>query len=105
MKKIFLGVLIGMMLMIPVQVFAQDVVDVIGKKVDGVFNFTLNDTKTNKTLIDVEGTSYISIRDVAELLGYDIFFDKTDNEVTLSSKSYTPPTQKNEIHWKTIEAP
>lgn len=87
MKKYIIGAIIGIMLSTTYSVSAE-VIDMIGKKVDGSFPFKINGKRATQDVIVIEGTSYVPVRAAADLFGYDIDFDIANKEVNMQSKKY-----------------
>lgn len=85
MRKIILGVLIGLGLSIGVTTYAADIVSLIGKKVDGSFPLYINDVRADKDVLVIDGTSYLPVRSAAALFGYDVSFN-ADLMVMLTKK-------------------
>lgn len=85
MKKYIIGAIIVIMLSTSYSVSAE-VINMIGKKVDGSYPFKINGKQANKDVIVIQGTSYIPVRAAAELFGYDI--DLINNEVHMQSKKF-----------------
>lgn len=87
MKKYIMGAIIGMMLSMSYSVSAE-VIDMIGKKVDGSYPFKINGKRAAQDVVVIEGASYIPVRAAADLFGYDIDFDKVNKEVHMQSKKF-----------------
>lgn len=76
LKKIVFGILIGFVLSFSVSVHAE-VVNMIGKVVDGTIDLTVNGSKLNTQAIVIEGVSYAPIRVVGDALGMQVNYDAT----------------------------
>lgn len=86
MKRFFMGVLIGLLLSAPVHSIANDVISMIGKKVDGEINVNLDGEYLSKKAITIEGTSYLPLRVAAETLGFDVYYNAEKREVELTTQ-------------------
>jgi hypothetical protein len=86
MKKIILGMLIGIGLSLGVTAYADDIVSLIGKKVDGSFPLIINNVRADKDVLVIDGTSYLPVRSAAALFGYDVSFN-ADLMVILTKKN------------------
>src|ERR1700730_15033832 len=75
MKKIVLGMLIGIGLSLGVTAYADDIVSLIGKKVDGSFPLIINNVRADKDVLVIDSTSYLPVRSAAALFGYDVSFN------------------------------
>lgn len=87
MRKYFVGILIGASLMFSVQSFAA-----IGDKVEAVFaefNLVINGQARvmQESPLVVNGTSYIPLRSVSNLLGYDVTYKSDSRTIELSNGS------------------
>lgn len=87
MKKYVIGAIIGIMLSTSYSVSAE-VINMIGKKVDGSYPFKINGKRATQDVIVIEGASYVPVRAAADLFGYDIDFDKVNKEVHMQSKKF-----------------
>jgi predicted RNase H-like nuclease (RuvC/YqgF family) len=94
MKKMFVGILIGAFLTLSTTALASGVSDLIGKKVDGVKNVSLNGDSIGQAVI-IQGKSYLPVRDLADGYGSKIEIQK-GGDILL-----TTPTDTN----KTPEEP
>ncbi|WP_338841992.1 hypothetical protein [Paenibacillus glucanolyticus] len=83
MKKVFVGILIGLLLTVSTTALASGVNNLIGKKVDGVKNVTLNGETIGQAVI-IQGKSYLPVREVANGYGSAIELEKS-GEISLSS--------------------
>lgn len=83
MKKIFFGVLIGIVLMIPLQALASGFF--VGKKY-GTYSIKLEGIDSNKSAIIIKDDLYVSINDIGKLFGYYILINENDKEINLRSK-------------------
>jgi hypothetical protein len=86
MKKIVLGMLIGIGLSLGFTAYADDIVSLIGKKVDGSFPLLINNIRADKDVLVIDGTSYLPVRSAAALFGYDVSFN-ADLMVILTKKN------------------
>jgi hypothetical protein len=86
MKRIFLGILIGFGLSLGVTAYADDIVSLIGKKVDGSFPLIINNVRADKDVLVIDSTSYLPVRSAATLFGYDVSFN-ADLMVILTKKT------------------
>lgn len=85
MKKYFIGGLIGFALAFTVTVHAE-VVNMIGKVIDGELNVTVNGNKLDSQAITIEGTSYLPVRAIGTALGLKISYDPSSG-VSLNQPS------------------
>lgn len=85
-KKIIVGLLIGISLSLGLTTYANDIVSLIGKKVEGSFPLIINNARADKDVLVIDGTSYIPVRSAAALFGYDVTFN-SDLMVVLNKKS------------------
>jgi hypothetical protein len=88
MKKIIAGILIGISLSLGFTAYADDIVSLIGKKVDGSFPLIINNLRADKDVLVINGTSYLPVRSAAALFGYDVSFN-ADLMVVLNKKVET----------------
>jgi hypothetical protein len=86
MKKIVLGMLIGIGLSLGFTAYADDIVSLIGKKVEGSFPLLINNIRADKDVLVIDGTSYLPVRSAAALFGYDVSFN-ADLMVILTKKN------------------
>lgn len=84
MKKLLIGIALGLMLSIPVGAGAE-VVSMVNKVIDGEFVVKLNGKNLDTKSIVIEGTSYLPVRDLAERLNINVKFDAT-NGIELTQK-------------------
>jgi len=87
MKKMFVGILIGAFLTLSTTALASGVSDLIGKKVDGVKNVSLNGDSIGQAVI-IQGKSYLPVRDLAEGYGSKIEIQK-GGDILLSTPTVT----------------
>jgi hypothetical protein len=83
MKKILFGIIIGIAISVPTTIFANDVVSVIGKKIDKEVNVLFLGKKLEKKAPLVDGTTYVPIREIAERLSFAVEF--INGEVIIKS--------------------
>jgi hypothetical protein len=86
MKKLIMGILIGIGLSLGITAYADDIVSLIGKKVEGSFPLIINNSRADKDVLVIDGTSYIPVRSAAILFGYEVTFN-ADLMVVLNKKS------------------
>jgi hypothetical protein len=98
MKKLMLGILIGIMLSIPVTIFGEQVVSVIGKTIEGQYPIYVNGQKVEKDAIVVEGTSYLPVRLIGEIFGQDVSF--IDSQVILKERKDALKINKEIEKWQ-----
>jgi hypothetical protein len=75
MKKYFIGILIGAILTISTTAFADDIKNLIGKKVDGQQTVTLDGKSIGKAVI-IQGKSYVPVREITNGFGGNIELKK-----------------------------
>jgi hypothetical protein len=93
MKKILLGVIIGMLVSLPIYVFA-DVTSMIGKKVETEVPVKLDGKYLDAKAIAIQGTSYLPVRSLSEAIGYNVQYDGEKREIIVSSPiEPTNPTE------------
>lgn len=110
MKKLIIGLVLGMMIGISAVSFAA-VEDLVGTEVKAVFaqfNLKINgaDKKLETAPLVYNGTSYLPVRDVANLVGYDVTYKADSRTIemnyrpapsTVSSATYAPePPVRND---------
>ena len=88
MKKFVAGLIVGIVMATAVGGYAMT--QVTGEYVN--FNFLINGEPKapDKTPISVNGSSYLPLRSLATLLGYDVDYIETSNTIVLN-KVQTPP--------------
>lgn len=84
MKKFMTGLIAGMLLMVSMTTFAEEIESYIGKVIEGQFLVIVDGQKVDKPGLVIEGTTYLPVRATAELFGYDIAF--IDSQVILNKK-------------------
>lgn len=84
MKKFMTGLIAGMLLMVSMTTFAEEIESYIGKVIEGQFPVIVDGQKVDKPGLVIEGTTYLPVRATAELFGYDIAF--IDSQVILNKK-------------------
>lgn len=94
MKKLFLGIVIGFMLAIPTSLYAEEIKSYIGATIEGQFPVYLNGGQVEKPGLVIEGTTYLPVRTLGDLLGFDVSF--IDSEVLLTSQEPEPTMQTME---------
>lgn len=87
MRKYLIGGIVGFILAFAGTAHAE-VVDMIGKVVDGVFNVKVGDKTLGTPAIVIEGTSYLPVSAFGEATGYDVSFD-ANLGITLTPKKVT----------------
>lgn len=87
MKKMFVGIFIGAFLTLSTTALASGVSDLIGKKVDGVKNVSLNGESIGQAVI-IQGKSYLPVRDLADGYGSKIDIQK-GGDILLSTPTVT----------------
>lgn len=90
MKKYIIGGLVGFMLSLGVGAHAE-VINMIGKVVDGAFPVKVNGKTLANSAIVIEGTSYLPVREFGDSLGMDVKFDSTMG-IELTQTATTVPT-------------
>jgi hypothetical protein len=85
MKKMMVGLIIGIGLTLGASAYADEIASLIGKKVDGSFPLIINDKRADKDVLVIDGTSYMPVRSAATLFGYDVSFN-ADLMVILTKK-------------------
>lgn len=72
MKKIFFGLIIGLVIGASSSVFADGI---IGKKIQNTYDVIVNGKKLDEKAIVVDGTSYLPVRKIGEVTGFSVKFD------------------------------
>jgi hypothetical protein len=88
MKKMMIGLILGIGLTLGISVYADEIVSLVGKKVDGSFPLIINNIRADKDVLVIDGTSYIPVRSASTLFGYDVSFN-ADLMVVLTKKAET----------------
>jgi hypothetical protein len=96
MRKYIIGMFIGVALTISTSVFAEDVITLIGQKIQGEFPVKINGEQLEKPAIVINGTSYLPNRAIADALGMDIKFD-ADLGIELTNKEVTMVAQETTL--------
>ncbi|QGQ97818.1 hypothetical protein EHS13_24475 [Paenibacillus psychroresistens] len=96
MKKIVLGMLIGIGLSLGFTAYADDIISLIGKKVEGSFPLLINNVRADKDVLVIDSTSYLPVRSAAALFGYDVSFN-ADLMVILTKKNDMVIKNPNEV--------
>jgi hypothetical protein len=86
MKKIMMGLIMWIGLTLGVSAYADEIVSLVGKKVDGSFPLIINNIRADKDVLVIDGTSYLPVRSAATLFGYEVTFN-TDLMVILTKKA------------------
>ena len=87
MKKYLAGLLSGMMVMASVSVFADGVVKNFDAVV-GKVQVVLNGERLHQETVLIDGTTYLPIRAVAEMLGLEVKYDEATATAYLDSASF-----------------
>jgi uncharacterized protein (DUF1501 family) len=101
MRRYIIGALFGFILSIGVGAHAE-VINMIGKVIDGAFTVKVDGNTLADQAIVVEGTSYLPVRAFGDATGYDIKFnpdlsiEMTKKQVVTSTPTATPATQTGE---------
>lgn len=78
MKKIFIGIIIGAMLMLAGQVYGAEVASHVGKRITNEYTITVDGKDLGVKAIVVDGVSHTPNRAIVEAMGGDVkFVDKT----------------------------
>ncbi|WP_088830276.1 stalk domain-containing protein [Paenibacillus tyrfis] len=108
MKKLIVGLTVGMMLGSAATAFAAED---IGKEIKAVFakfNFKINgvDTPLETTPLVYEGTAYLPVREVGKLTGYTVSYKEDTQTIELTnvtSTTYTPPAKSEQPATETVK--
>lgn len=84
-KKLLIGIMIGLIMSVPVTAFADEIQSMIGKVVEGTFPLKIDGQRAERDVLVIDGTSYIPVRAASELFGYDVLFNP-EGEVVLQKK-------------------
>lgn len=84
MRKILIGVFIGFALSFAVSAHAE-IVNIIGKTVDGQFPVKINGQTIDNQAAVIEGTSYLPVRAIGDALNMDVSFN-ADLGIELKAK-------------------
>lgn len=101
MKKYVIGTVFGFCLSLGVGASAE-VVNMVGKVVDGAFPVTVNGSKVEAPAIVIEGTSYLPVRAMGDALNMNVSFDpnmgvelKQKEVATVAATALTPEDLEN----------
>lgn len=86
MKKFVMGLILGVGIMFSVSVYAEEVVNYMGAKIEGQFDVKVNGQKIDQPALVVNGTSYLPVRTIAEMFGAEVKFDADLGIELISSK-------------------
>jgi hypothetical protein len=100
MRKYIIGAIFGALLTMTVGAHAE-VINMIGKTIDGSFPIKIGGKTLNNPAITIEGTSYVPTREFAESLGATVKFDanlgiEVIPQTTTTAKT-TPTTEENPL--------
>src|SRR5690606_38206818 len=86
MRKVLFGFILCLSLFFSAQIFA-DSISKIGKKVDSEASIYLDEKQVSNAII-VDGTSYVPVREISELLGVEVEYKaaKEEKKIMLTSK-------------------
>lgn len=90
MRKYVIGAIFGFALAFSVTAHAE-VVNMIGKVVDGAFSVNVNGKTLQNQAVVIEGTSYLPVREFGESLGMDVKFD-ANLGIELTQKAALAPS-------------
>lgn len=96
MKKVVLGIIIGIGFTFGFTTYAADITTLVGKTVQGIFPVTVDGDVLPKTAIVIDGTSYLPVRAIADALGMDITFN-ADLGIELTNKEAVPMTMSDTL--------
>lgn len=87
MKKVLLGVLVGIILSVPMYAAAEKLPAIIGKTVQGTTSILIGVEYAADAII-IDGTSYAPVRAIAELVGMGVSFE--NGKIILTEKEGEP---------------
>lgn len=98
MKKIIIGIIIGMALTLSSTALADQVTTLIGKKIANEYPVFVDGKELEKKAIVVNGSSYLPVRLMGDTVGYRVTFDpegevllqKDEPIVTITDNGYKP---------------
>ncbi|MEK5024779.1 hypothetical protein [Paenibacillus sp. FSL M7-1046] len=89
MKKYFVGFIAGIVLTLSSTVFADDISELIGKKVEGTAKVNLNGSVIGSAVI-INGSTYAPIRVIGQATGLDVGYEKGVVRLNSPDISETP---------------
>ncbi|WP_127580186.1 stalk domain-containing protein [Paenibacillus koleovorans] len=87
MRKYLIGLVAGVCLTITATSYADDISDLIGKKIENTFPVYVNLKEVEAKAVVIDGTSYLPVRSIGNAIGYEVFFDETKRVVALNYAS------------------
>lgn len=80
MKRFFMGLIIGMGIMITINVMAEESPvesspNLVGMTIEGQLPVTVEGVQLETPAIFINGTSFLPVRNFGESVGYDVYFD------------------------------
>lgn len=86
MRKFIVGIVVGIAVTITSTTYADEVIQsLVGKSIQGEFPVYVNGTKLDNPAIVIDGSSYLPLRKVSEIIHYDIKFDDNKKVINLSN--------------------
>jgi len=78
MRKFIVGTLFGLLLSLSVTVYAEEAKTLVGRTIEGTFPVFLNGKKLSNEAIVIDGTSYLPVREIAEMLALAVKFNQQE---------------------------
>lgn len=75
MRKYIVGFIIGVFMTASVSAYADNIVSLVGKQVQGEFLVMVNGKELPQKAVVIDGSSYAPVRAIGESAGYDVGFD------------------------------
>ncbi|UKS25020.1 copper amine oxidase N-terminal domain-containing protein [Paenibacillus sp. HWE-109] len=75
MKKFILGILVGVSITAAGSAYADDIVSIVGQKIDGSFPIKISGKQLDTPAAVIQGTSYLPVRVIGEALNMDVTFN------------------------------
>lgn len=75
MRKYIFGIITVLMFALCTTTYAEEVTNMVGHAVQGVFSVQIDGKKLEKDAIVIDGTTYFPVRSFGEAIGYDVSFD------------------------------
>lgn len=90
MKRLVVGIVIGMMLSLSATVYAEEIKSMVGRAIEGTFPVHVNGKTLETRAIVIDGTSYLPVREISEKLNMVVKFD-SEKGITLEHDTSNTP--------------
>lgn len=84
MRKYIVGALVGLLLSIPFTTFGSALETMVGKRIQVEYPVVVEDEQLGTKAIVLDGTGYVSIKEIAEATGY--FTEFKDGQIIVRKK-------------------